>query len=186
MDRFLDAIDERTLLVPISLVLFKSACIVDIAPIVEKAHRVGARVVLDVYQGAGTVPTNLDAAGVDFAVGGSVKWLCGGPGAGFLYVRSDVARELEPGLVGWAAHAAPFEFEAGAIRYAAGTERFQSGTPNVPALYAARGGYEIVAEIGVAAIREKSLRMTRRMLNHAADRGYAVNTPVHDHEREAA
>lgn len=183
MDRFLDAIDERTLLVPISLVLFKSACLVDIAPIVEKAHRVGARVVLDVYQGAGTVPTSLEAAGVDFAVGGSVKWLCGGPGAGFLYVRPDVARDLEPGIVGWAAHASPFEFEAGAIRYAAGTERFQSGTPNVPALYAARGGYEIVAEIGVAAIREKSLRLTRRMLNHAAERGYAINTPVHDDER---
>jgi kynureninase len=169
--------------VPISQVLFKSAFVVDVAPIVEKAHRVGAKVVLDVYQSAGTVPVNLTALGVDFAVGGSVKWLCGGPGAGFLYVRPDLAPDLEPGLIGWAAHEEPFAFVAGPIRYAGGTERFQSGTPNVPALYAARGGYEIVAEIGVEAIREKSLRLTRRMLDHAARRGYPINTPQADAQR---
>ena len=100
-----------------------------IGAIVEKAHRVGARVVLDVYQGAGTVPMNLGALGVDFAVGGSVKWLCGGPGAGYLYVRPDLAPALEPGIVGWAAHARPFEFATGAIDYAGAPERFQSGTP---------------------------------------------------------
>ena len=94
----------------------------------------------------------------DFAVGGSVKWLCGGPGAGYLYVRPDLARTLEPAFVGWAAHADPFAFEAAPIRYADAPERFQSGTPNVPALYSARAGYEIVASIGVDAIRQKSLR----------------------------
>jgi kynureninase len=183
LDRLLDAIDERTVLVPVSLVLFKSAFIQDAAAIVEKAHRVGARVILDVYQATGTVPVHLEALGVDFAVGGSVKWLCGGPGAAYLYVRPDLARELEPGITGWAAHAQPFEFATGAIRYADAPERFQGGTPNVPALYSCRAGYEIVREIGVEAIRAKSLTLTRRLIDLARARGFRINTPEADAER---
>lgn len=186
LDRLLDAIDEQTVLVPLSLVLFRSAYIQNAKAVIEKAHRVGARVILDVYQAAGTVPLDIEGLGADFAVGGSVKWLCGGPGAGYLYVRPDLARELEPALVGWAAHASPFGFHTGPVQYADAPERFQSGTPNVPALYAARGGYEIVAEIGVAAIREKSLRLTRRLMNHAERAGYPLNTPAKDDERGGA
>jgi kynureninase len=183
IDRLLDAIDDRTLLVPISLVLFRSGCLQDVRPVIDKAHAVGARVILDVYQGAGTVPTDLAALAVDFAVGGSVKWLCGGPGAGYLYVRPDLVKLLRPSFVGWAGHATPFAFETGAIRYADSIERFQSGTPNVPALAAARAGYEIVAEIGVPAIRERSLRLTRRMLDAARSHGWRLNTPTDDAER---
>ncbi len=183
LERFLNAIDSCTCLVPISLVLFKSACIVDIEAIVVRAHSVGARVVLDCYQATGALPIDLPNLAVDFAVGGSVKWLCGGPGAAYLYVRPDLASELEPTQVGWAAHAAPFEFEIGRLRYAEGPERFQSGTPNVPALYAAREGYRIVAEIGVQAIRAKSLRLTSRIIESALERGYAVCTPRQDAER---
>jgi kynureninase len=183
LDRLLDAIDEYTALVPLSLVLFRSAYIQDAAAVIEKAHRVGARVILDVYQAAGTVPLDIGRLEADFAVGGSVKWLCGGPGAGYLYVRPDLAAELWPGLVGWAAHANPFSFATGPIVYADGPERFQSGTPNVPSIYAARGGYEIVAEIGVQAIREKSLRLTRRVIEHAQRAGYRLNTPTKDGER---
>ena len=186
LQRLLEAIDERTALVPISQVFFKSSYVEKIDAIVEKAHRVGARVVLDVYQGAGTVPMNLDALGVDFAVGGSVKWLCGGPGAGYLYVRPDLAPTLEPGIVGWAAHARPFEFATGAIDYAAAPERFQSGTPNVPALYSCRAGYEIVGEIGVDAIRAKSLRLTGRLIELAREAGFRINTPEADSERGGA
>lgn len=183
LQRFLDAIDEQTVLVPLSLVLFKSACITDAQAVIEKAHRVGARVILDVYQGAGTVPLDLGAWQADFAVGGSVKWLCGGPGAGYLYVRPDLAATLEPALVGWAAHDAPFEFATGPVRYAASPERFQSGTPNVPSLYSARAGYEIVAAIGVPAIRERSLALTRRLIDGALAAGYRLNTPTSDRER---
>ncbi len=186
LDRLLDAIDERTALVPMSLVLFKSSFVQDAAAIVEKAHSVGARVILDVYQGAGTLPMNLEALGVDFAVGGSVKWLCGGPGAGYLYVRPDLAPMLEPAIAGWAAHARPFDFATGAIDYADAPERFQSGTPNVPALYSCRAGYEIVAEIGVDAIRAKSLRLTRRLIDLAKEAGFRVNTPERDEERGGA
>jgi kynureninase len=185
-ERMLAAIDERTALVVASLVLFKSSYVQDAAAIVEKAHRAGARVVLDVYQAAGTVPMNLAALGVDFAVGGSVKWLCGGPGAAFLYVRPDLARDLEPAITGWAAHARPFEFETGPTVYADPPERFQTGTPNVPALYSCRAGYEIVNEIGVEAIRAKSLRLTRRLLDRAQAAGFRINTPDADEERGGA
>jgi kynureninase len=183
IDRLLETIDDRTALVPISLVLFRSGCLQEVRPVIEKAHRVGAMVVLDVYQAAGTVPIQLAELGVDFAVGGSVKWLCGGPGAGFLYVRPDLVHRLRPAVVGWAGHVEPFEFETGGIRYAPGIERFQSGTPNVPSLASARAGYEIVNEIGVPAIREKSLRLTRRLMDAARSRGWRLNTPDRDDER---
>lgn len=183
LQRLLDAIDEETLLVPLSLVLFRSACIQNAKAVIEKAHRVGARVILDVYQAAGTVPLAIEQLGADFAVGGSVKWLCGGPGAGYLYVRPDVMKDLFPGFVGWAAHAQPFSFATGPVVYADGLERFQSGTPNVPSIYAARAGYEIVRIVGVEAIREKSLRLTRRIIDHARQAGYRLNTPTVDAER---
>jgi len=183
LDEFLDAIDERTVLVPLSLVLFKSAAITDARAVIEKAHRVGAYVILDVYQAAGTVPLALADWHADFAVGGSVKWLCGGPGAGYLYVRPDLAERLEPSFVGWAAHEAPFAFATGAIRHAGNPERFQSGTPNVPSLYSARAGYEIVAEIGIEAIRARSLALTRRIIDAAQAAGVRLNMPLDDDER---
>jgi kynureninase len=186
LDRLLEAIDEHTVLVPLSLVLFRSSYIQNARAVIEKAHGVGAHVILDVYQAAGTIPLEIAALAADFAVGGSVKWLCGGPGAGYLYVRPDLARSLEPGLIGWAAHAEPFAFATGPVVYADGIERFQSGTPNVPALYAARSGYEIVAEVGVPAIRETSLRLTRRIMDHATRQGYRLNTPDADGERGGA
>lgn len=183
LQRLLDAIDEETVLVPLSMVLFRSAYIQDVRAVIQKAHRVGARVVLDVYQAAGAMPLALEQLGTDFAVGGSVKWLCGGPGAGYLYARPDVMKDMYPGFVGWAAHAHPFAFETGPVVYADGLERFQSGTPNVPSLYAARAGYEIVRVAGVPAIREKSLRLTRRIIDRARTAGYRLNTPVDDRER---
>ncbi|MGH9314680.1 MAG: aminotransferase class V-fold PLP-dependent enzyme [Vicinamibacterales bacterium] len=183
LEPLLDAIDERAALVIVSYVLFRSSYIQNVQPIVEQAHDVGARVVLDTYQAAGAIPLAIGDLGADFAVGGSVKWRCGGPGAGYLYVRPDLAPELEPALVGWAAHESPFQFEAGAIRYADAPERFQSGTPNVPAMYAARAGYRIMNEVGVEAIRAKSLRLTRRLIDGALERGYRINTPLDDRER---
>lgn len=175
--RLLDAIDEQTLVVPISHVLFRSAFIQDAAAVVEKAHRVGALVVLDIYQSAGTVPVDLTALKVDFAVGGSVKWLCGGPGAGYLYVRPDLQDAFRPAVTGWAAHAAPFAFETGPIRPAAGIARYLHGSPAVAPLVAAEAGYEIVLEAGVEAIRAKSVRLTTRMMEAALARGWKVNSP---------
>jgi kynureninase len=121
--------------------------------------------------------------GVDFATGGSVKWLCGGPGAGYLYVRRDLWDTLRPAATGWMAHEQPFAFEGGAILYARDVFRFLNGTPNIPALYAARSGYEIVNEIGVAAIREKSVRQTTRLIDLAGGAGLRVNTPRNPDQR---
>jgi kynureninase len=177
-----DAIDERTLLVPISHVLFKNAEIQDVEPIVRRAHEVGAYVVLDCYQSAGVVPFDLTALEVDFAVGGSVKWLCGGPGAGWLYVRPDLAERLEPTLVGWQGHARPFAFEP-ELEYAAGARRFLTGTPNVPALYAATAGYDVIEEVGVQRIRERSLALTALLIDLCDDAGVEVVSPREAHRR---
>jgi kynureninase len=171
-----DAIDERTLLVPISHVLFKNAEIQDVEPIVRRAHEAGAHVVLDCYQSAGVLPFDLTALDVDFAVGGSVKWLCGGPGAGWLYVRPDLAERLEPTLVGWQGHARPFAFEPD-LEYADGARRFLTGTPNVPALYAASAGYDVIEEVGVERIRERSLALTRLLIDLCDEAGLEVVSP---------
>ena len=171
-----DALDERTLLVPISHVLFKNAEIQDVEPIVRRAHEVGAHVVLDCYQSAGVLPFDLTELGVDFAVGGSVKWLCGGPGAGWLYVRPDLAEQLVPTLVGWQGHARPFAFEPD-LEYADGARRFLTGTPNVPALYAAGAGYDVIEEVGVERIRERSLGLTQLLIDLCDEAGLEVVSP---------
>jgi len=176
-ERLLEAIDEETLLVPISHVLFKSAYIQDAQAVVDKAHSVGALVVLDTYQSAGTVPFNVKELGVDFVVGGSVKWLCGGPGAGYLYVRPDLREKLEPKVTGWMAHRAPFAFEPGEIDYAADIHRFLHGSPAIPALYAAESGYDIINEVGVERIRAKSIRQTARLIELAEEQGWRINSP---------
>jgi len=176
-DKLLAAIDEETALVSVSHVIFKSAFVQDLAAIVRRAHQMGALVMADLYQSAGTLPIDVRGLDVDFATGGSVKWLCGGPGAGYLYVRRDLWPKLEPKVTGWMAHKRPFEFESGQIDYADDAFRFLTGTPAIPALYAARSGYEIINQVGVPAIREKSLRQTQRLMELAEDAGFRVNTP---------
>ncbi|HLA10896.1 MAG TPA: aminotransferase class V-fold PLP-dependent enzyme [Pyrinomonadaceae bacterium] len=176
LERMLAAIDEETLLVPFSHVLFKSAFLQDAKAITERAHEVGAMVVLDTYQSAGTVPFNVKELNVDFATGGSVKWLCGGPGAGYLYVRPDLHQKLEPKTTGWMAHEAPFSFDSD-LRYAPTVARFLHGSPAIPALYAAQSGYQIIREIGVEQIRTKSIRQTTRLIALAEEAGFRVTSP---------
>jgi len=177
LEPLLEAIDEETLLVPVSHVSFRSAFLQDAKAIVEKAHRVGARVLLDTYHSAGTSPLDVQALNVDFATGGVLKWLCGGPGVGYLYVRPDLAPKLQPNFTGWHAHENPFGFEVGPIRYTEGPYRFMNGTLHVPALHAARPGLKIIREIGVGHIREKSRRQTAKLMAMAEQRGWRVNTP---------
>jgi kynureninase len=171
-----EAIDERTLLVPVTHVLFKTGEIQDVEAIVAAAHEHGALVVLDAYQSVGTVPLDVTALELDFAVGGSVKWLCGGPGAGWLYVRPDLAATLEPTLTGWQAHARPFAFEP-EQEYAEGAWRFLTGTPNVPALYAATAGYDVIEEAGVGPIRERSVELTTLLIELLDEAGFPVGSP---------
>ena len=182
LERMLAAIDETTLLVPFSHVLFKSAFLQDAKAIVDRAHEVGAMVVLDTYQSAGTVPFSVKELNVDFATGGSVKWLCGGPGAGYLYVRPDLQSKLEPKTTGWMAHEAPFSFDT-KMRYASNISRFLHGSPAIPALFAARSGYRIINEIGVDKIREKSIRQTNYLIELAEEAGFEVTSPKNPAQR---
>lgn len=177
-ERLLDAIDEETLIVPVSHVIFRSSYINDAKAICEKAHRVGAQVILDTFQSLGSgVCVDVQALNVDFACGGVLKWLCGGPGTAYLYVRPDLTRKLEPKFTGWLAHENPFAFEVGPTRYTQGPYRFLNGTPNIPALYAAAPGLKILRELDIFAVREKSKRLTARIISLADQRGWRVSAP---------
>jgi len=176
-ERLLDAIDEQTLLVPISHVIFRSSYINDARAIIEKAHRVGAYVVLDTFQSLGSVPVDVQALNTDFACGGVLKWLCGGPGTGYLYVRPDLAPKLQPRITGWFAHQSPFTFEIGPTKYTDSPFRFMNGTTHIPSLEAARPGLKIIREVGVERIRERSKHQTARLIALAEKHGWQVNTP---------
>ncbi|HZW29403.1 MAG TPA: aminotransferase class V-fold PLP-dependent enzyme, partial [Isosphaeraceae bacterium] len=175
--RLIDAIDERTALVSISHVLFQSAFIHDVAAIAARARAVGATTVIDGYQAVGAIPVAVHDLGIDVYIGGCLKWLCGGPGAAFLWVAPSIRTRWEPRLTGWMAHEQPFAFEPKLARRA-DAWRFLHGTPSIPALYAARPGLEIINQVGVAAIRARSVRQTQRLLDLAAAAGYRCTTPA--------
>ena len=174
--RVRDAITTRTKLVAISHVLFKSAFIVDVGPIIEKAHAVGALVLLDAYHAVGVIPVDVRALGVDFYMGGVLKWLCGGPGGCFLWVSPEQSASLRPVLTGWQAHQRPFAFEP-TLEPASGAWRWLGGTPTVPALYAALDGPAIIGEAGLPAVRAKSRRQTAHLIALADARGFTVSAP---------
>jgi kynureninase len=177
------AIDDSTVAVALDLVLFRSSALLDVAPVIEAAHRHGAVVILDCYQATGAVPIDVRALEVDFVIGGSVKWLCGGAGAGYLYARQDLIEKYQPTVTGWFADKRPFDFRVGEIDYAEDAHRFMGGTPSVPALYVARAGYEIIRRVGVEAIREKSKRQTALLIELARQQGLRVNTPLEPERR---
>ena len=183
IDRFLEAIDASTLVVPLSHVLFRSSTITEVERVVARAREVGAMVILDCYQSTGTVPVDVQALGVDFACGGSVKWLCGGPGAGYLYVRPDVIPRFSPRNTGWWGHEKPFAFTMPEQRYATDIWRYMAGTPAIAPLYQARAGADMIAEIGVARIRANSLRMTQKIIWAGDEAGYTINTPREPEQR---
>lgn len=173
----LNAIDERTRLVSISHVLFRSAYIMPAKAIVEKAHKVGAQVVLNGYHSIGVIPVDVTDMGVDFYIGGVLKWLCGGPGGVFMYVRPDLLPTLTPQVTGWFAHKQPFSFDVEHFDLREDAYRLMNGTPGIASLYAIQPGVDIIAEVGVDAIRSKSIRQTTRLIELADAAGYTVNSP---------
>jgi len=175
-DRLLAAIDERTRLVAISHVLFRSAYVMDVARIAARAHEMGALVSLDAYHSVGVLPVDVHALGADFLTGGVLKWLCGGPGGCFLWVRPEVSAAVAPAITGWQAHRHPFAFEP-EMDYADAAWRWLGGTPVIPALFAATEGPRILREAGIDAVRAKSVRQTERLIALADERGYAVAAP---------
>src|SRR5262249_18223918 len=177
----LEAIDERTALVAASHVLFRTSQLLDLGPVIARARDVGAVSMVDAYQSVGVVGVDVNALAPDFLTGGSIKWLCGGPGTGYLYVSPRIHAKLHPAVTGWFAHEEPFAFDSGPTRLHAGERRFWNGTPCVPAYVAARPGFTIAAEIGGEALREKALRLPGRLLAFADEFGLNVGSP-----REAA
>lgn len=180
LDRLLAAIDERTQIVPIGHILFESSYLIDVEAIARRCREVGATLVLDVFQSAGIVPVDVTGWDVPIAVGGVLKWLCGGPGGSFLYVDPALRPKLEPSFTGWMAHANPFGFEPPPMRFRDDALRFALGTPPIPALYAAREGPKVIAEASggdMRTIREKSLRQTQRIIDLADARGFELRTP---------
>ncbi len=182
-ERMIEAIDDKTLIVPMSHVIFRSSFIQDAKAIIEKAHKVGAYVLLDTFQSLGSVPVDVQSLNPDFACGGVLKWLCGGPGVAYLYVRPDLGKKLQPRFTGWTAHQEPFNFETGPIRYTDPPYRFMNGTPHIPSLEAARPGIRIIGQVGIGKIREKSQRQTARLIELADERGWRVNTPRNPEQR---
>jgi len=177
-EAMVEAIDETTLLVPISHVIFRSSFVQDVEAIVQRAHEVGALVVLDIYQSAGIVPIDVAALGVDFAVGGTLKWLCGGPGVAYLYSSSAMIGRVEPALTGWFARANPFAFDPRDESYSDDAWRFASGTTNIPALSAARPGAELLCSLDAVAVRAKSVRQTQLLIEACLEKGWQVNSPL--------
>jgi kynureninase len=183
IERILEAIDERTCLVALAHTSYRSSYRIDAPAITETAHANGALVLFDVYQSAGTLELNAADWRVDFLIGGTIKWLCGGPACGYLYVRPDLQRDLRPRLTGWVAHAAPFDFAHPPMRYARSVRRFAQGTPSIPALYSAIPGLEIIEEVGVSNIAAESKRRTQWMVDFAIERGWTLNSPRESERR---
>ena len=177
LKHILNAIDDTTCLVALSHVSFRSSYRVDAKAIVERAHKHGALVLLDIYQSAGAVELFPREWEVDFLIGGTIKWLCGGPACGYLYVRPDLQKDLTPRLTGWVAHAEPFAFAAAPMRYVDSVRRFAQGTPSIPALYSVLPGLQIIEEVGVKTIQAESQRRTEWMIDFALEHGWKVNSP---------
>ena len=178
LEKILDAIDDKTCLVALAHTSYKSSSRVDARAIVERAHAKGALVLLDVYQSAGVLPLQAADWKVDFLIGGTIKWLCGGPSCGYLYVRPDLQRDLTPRLTGWVAHDAPFDFAPAPMRYARSVRRFAQGTPSIPALYSAIPGLDIIESVELSQIAAESQRRTQRIIDFALSRGWTINTPL--------
>jgi kynureninase len=183
LEDILDAIDDTTCLVALSHVSFRSSYRVDVEAIVERAHKCGALVLLDVYQSAGTVELRATDWEVDFLIGGTIKWLCGGPACGYLYVRPDLHGELEPRLTGWVAHDSPFSFASAPMQYSDSVRRFAQGTPSIPALYSVLPGLQIIEEVGVKTIQAESRRRTEWMIEFALEKGWKINSPPNVEDR---
>ena len=182
--RMLDAIDDTTAVVAFSQVLFRTSYITDAAAIARRARDVGAAVILDTYQSAGIVPVDVTTLGVDFAVGGCLKWLCGGPGNAFLYTRPERLKTARPSFTGWLSRQRPFAFDIDDADLREDAMHMMNGTPAIPAYYAALAGLDIIHEVGVERIRARSIELTGRLLALVHEHGF-TSAASRDPERLA-
>lgn len=171
VDLYARTVNERTQLLVASHVYFTSGAIQDIGTLAGIAHAHGAYCLIDAYQSVGQLPVDVHASGVDFLIAGGLKWLLGGPGVAYLYVRREAAQQLQPADVGWFAHRNQFEFDVHHFEYADSARRFEGGTPPVAAVYAGRAGIDLVAEIGVPRIRRRQVELLSVAVDEARRHG---------------
>jgi kynureninase len=164
-------------------VYFTSGWIQDVKALADICHRKGALLIVDAYQSVGALPFDVHDAGVDYLVGGTLKWLMGGPGIAFLYARRDVADAARPSAVGWWGVADPFAFDIEHLRPGVGARRFEYGTPAVAAIYAARAGIELLREVGIPTVRERHQLLSQRLLDGARAQGWTARCPLEARER---
>jgi len=183
LELFERAVDERTAAVCTGHVYFTTGWIQDVRALAEICHRKGAALVVDAYQSIGAFPFDVTASGADYLAGGTLKWLMGGPGIAFLYARRAVAESARPMAVGWWGVADPFAFDVEHLAYGAGARRFEYGTPAVAAIYAALGGLELLAEVGIDTVRERHMLLSQRLVDGALAQGWTVRCPTDARER---
>jgi len=185
VDAIARAIDDRTALVVTSHVYFTSGAIQDIKRVAAAAHEHGALCLIDAYQSVGQIPVDVRDAGVDALVAGGLKWLLGGPGIVFLYLREAVARRLEPAISGWFGQRDQFAFDPRTLTFHDDTRRFELGTPSLAAVYAQLGGLEYIEEIGISAIREATAALTEDLIARARAAGFHPKIAAEPQQRSA-
>src|SRR2546425_4747245 len=183
LELFERAVDERTAAVCTGHVYFTTGWIQDVRALAQICHRKGALLVVDAYQSIGAIPFDVTTSGVDYLVGGTLKWLMGGPGIAFLYARGSVAERARPSAVGWWGVKEPFAFDVEHLDYRTGARRFEYGTPAIAAIYAARAGLELLAEVGIEKVRERHKLLSQRLGDGARDQGWAIRCPRDATER---
>lgn len=183
LDAYDEAIDERTAVVMVNRVLYRSSAIVDAKTVCALARERGALSFLDDYHGLGIVPLDLHGLGCDLYTAGTLKWMCGGPGMVFLYARRSLLPSLEPALTGWFGTREPFSFDAEHLEYHPGARRLEHGTPPAPVLFLAQGGIDIISEVGVERIRARQGELTDHVIARSDEAGFAVRTPRDPAER---
>lgn len=182
-ERIVEAITEKTAIAVLSHAYYVSGAIADVRAIQRHCRSVGALLCVDAYQTTGVYPYDVTAWDLDLVTGGSHKWLCGGPGCAWLYVKPSLLERFEPAVTGWMAHARPFAFEAAPMTHAPSMYRFGNGTPSIPAYMAAQCGHRAIASVSVPRIREHNVRLTQRIAGMALERGLRVNSPLEPERR---
>ena len=179
----LEAITEKTKLAVLSHAYYVSGAIADVRTIQAHCRKLGVLLCVDAYQTTGIYPYDVTAWDLDIVTGGSHKWLCGGPGCGWIYVKPSLFEQFRPAVTGWMAHARPFEFEPAPIEHAPSMYRWGNGTPTIPGYVVAKPGHDLIREIGVARVREHNVRLTTKIAEMALERGLRVNTPLEPERR---
>ncbi len=182
-ERIINAIDERTAVAVVSHAYYISGAVADVRALQAHCRSVGALLFVDAYQTTGIYPYDVREWDLDLVTGGSHKWLCGGPGCGWIYVKPSLLERFRPAITGWMAHARPFAFEPAPIEYAPSMYRFGHGTPTIPGYVAAKPGHDFIRSIGVPRIREHNVRLTSKVAAMALERGLRVPTPLEPERR---